>query len=245
VRLGTPVSSLADLGADAVILTVPAFAAAPLVRPFSAEAAADLERIEYASVVTATLAYPRRALAGPLAGSGFLVPRVDRHVVTACTWSSSKWAEVDRRVTDPVLLRASAGRIGDDRAMALDDDALVERVHRELVEAMGLQVRPVGSLVTRWPRALPQYDVGHRARVGRIEAALAAAAPHVRLAGAAYHGVGIAACIRQAAEVAAAVTGPPFGHGAGTPFGHGAGTPFGHGAGTPFGHGAGTRTIEA
>jgi oxygen-dependent protoporphyrinogen oxidase len=227
LRLDTRASSLVDLqdgvGADAIIVTVPAFAAAPLVRPFSADAAAELDRIEYASVVTATLAYPRRALSRPLDGSGFLVPRVDRHVLTACTWSSSKWAgtEMDR-ASDVVLLRASAGRIADERAMALTDEALVERVHRELVEAMGLRGRPVSSLVTRWPRALPQYDVGHRARVARIEAALTAAAPHVRLAGAAYRGVGIAACVRQAEEAAAAVVG-----------------------GTGSGYATGTRTIEA
>jgi oxygen-dependent protoporphyrinogen oxidase len=205
LRLGTAVTSLGDLGADRIVLTVPAYAAVPLIRPLCPEAAAELEAIEYASVVTATLGYPRSAVPGPLAGSGFLVPRVDGRLLTACTWTSSKWREPGAPADGGGLLfmRASAGRIGDDRALHLDDGDLIERVHRELSEAMGLHGEPAACLVTRWPRAFPQYDVGHAARVDRIEAVLGAAAPDVRLAGAAYRGVGIAACVHQAEEAAA------------------------------------------
>jgi oxygen-dependent protoporphyrinogen oxidase len=204
-RTGTAVASLSDLSADRIVLTVPAFAAAPLVRPLSPEAADELAAIAYASVVTAPLAYPRSAVPGPVAGSGFLVPRVDGRLLTACTWTSSKWPGAG--TGDTVLLRASAGRIGDERALQLDDATLVDRVHEEVTEAMGLRAGPEASLVRRWPRALPQYDVGHQARVDRIEAALATAAPHVRLAGAAYRGLGIAACIHQAERAADAVLG--------------------------------------
>jgi oxygen-dependent protoporphyrinogen oxidase len=101
-----------------------------------------------------------------------------------------------------VVLRASAGRIGDERAMQLDDATLVDRIHAELAEAMGLRDPPTASLVTRWPRALPQYEPGHQARVVRIEAALAGADPPLLLAGAAYRGLGIAACVQQAEQAA-------------------------------------------
>jgi oxygen-dependent protoporphyrinogen oxidase len=57
-------------------------------------------------------------------------------------------------------------------------------------------------LVSRWPRGFPQYDVGHRARVDAVEAALAADAPGVFVAGAAYRGLGIAACVEQARRAA-------------------------------------------
>ncbi len=197
VRLNTPVEPLADLGADAVVLAVPAYAAARLV---PAEAARELEAIEYASVVTVTLAYAPDALPGPLDGSGFLVPRVDGRLITACTWTSSKWPQPG--ADGVVLLRASAGRIGDDRALRLDDEALVGRIHGELAEAMGLRAPPTGSLVSRWLRSFPQYDIGHVARVARIEALLP---PNVAVAGAAYRGVGIAACIHDAERAASAV----------------------------------------
>ena len=197
VRLNTPVEPLSDLGADRVVLTVPAYAAARLV---PAEAARELAAIEYASVVTVTLAYAPDAFPGPLDGSGFLVPRIDGRLITACTWTSSKWAAPP---SDVVLLRASAGRIGDDRALGLDDETLVARVHGELVEAMGITAGgPKAHLVTRWPRSFPQYDIGHAARVARIEGLLP---PTVTVAGAAYRGVGIAACIRDAERAASKV----------------------------------------
>ncbi|MEA2843106.1 MAG: protoporphyrinogen/coproporphyrinogen oxidase, partial [Actinomycetota bacterium] len=104
-----------------------------------------------------------------------------------------------------VLLRASAGRAGDDRPDHLDDDALVARLHEELAEAVGVTQPPVASLVTRWANGFPQYQPGHERRVDRIEASLAAEMPGVYVAGAAYRGLGIAACIRQAEEAAAKV----------------------------------------
>jgi len=105
-----------------------------------------------------------------------------------------------------VMLRASAGRDGDDRAMDMGDDDVVRSVDRELAEALGISDRPAASFVARWPDGFPQYDVGHRARVESIEAALDVDAPGVLLAGAAYRGLGIAACIEQAGRAAALVT---------------------------------------
>jgi len=195
VRLRTPVSSLDELDAGAVVCTLPAPAAARLL---PGPAAADLAGIPCASVATATLAYPESALARPLDGSGFLVPGIDGRLMTACTWTSAKWPA--SKPEGLVLLRPSAGRAGDDRALSLDDDTLVDRLHAELVDAMGLRARPVAWLVSRWPSAFPQYDVGHQARVERIDAALP---PGVVLAGAPYRGVGIAACIRDAERAAA------------------------------------------
>ena len=105
-----------------------------------------------------------------------------------------------------MLLRASAGRDGDGRAMELDDDEVVRRLHQELTEALHLEEEPVTSLVARWPRGFPQYDVGHRARVDAIETALRSDAPNVLVAGAAYRGLGIAACVEQARDAAKRIT---------------------------------------
>lgn len=192
-----------DVDADAVVLTVPSFAAATMLSGLSPAAAGHLAGVRYASVVTATLAYRPSAVARPLEGAGMLVPRVDGRLLTACTWSTSKWPALAASGT--VLLRASAGRDGDGRVMELDDDEVVRRLHDELAEALGLRDGPVASLVSRWPRGFPQYDIGHEGRVEAIEAALAVDAPGVLVAGAAYRGLGIAACIEQARRAAALV----------------------------------------
>ena len=186
--------------ADAVVVTVPSFAAAGMLASLSPAAAGLMAEIRHASVVTATLAYPPSAVPRPLEGAGMLVPRVEGRLVTACTWSTSKWPAL--AAGGMVLLRASAGRDGDDRAMELPDEEVVRRVHDELAPVLGLRGRPEASLVSRWPRGFPQYDVGHRARVDAIEAALAADAPGVFVAGAAYRGLGIAACVEQARRAA-------------------------------------------
>jgi len=192
-----------DVPVDAVVLTVPAFAAADLVRAACPPAAAELGAIAYASVAVTTLGYRPSAVAGPLDGSGFLVPRVEGRLMTACTWSTSKWPDLGR--SGLVLLRPSAGRFGDERALGLDDAELVDRLHGELVTSVAATEPPVASLVTRWVRAFPQYEPGHTERVARIESALAAAMPGVVVAGAAYRGLGIAACVRQAEQAASAV----------------------------------------
>ncbi|MEA2716576.1 MAG: protoporphyrinogen/coproporphyrinogen oxidase, partial [Actinomycetota bacterium] len=192
------------LTASDVVITVPAFAAGSLLRATAPAVADDLERIRYASVAVATLAYRPDDLPSPLDGAGFLVPRVERRLMTACTWSTSKWPAL--AASGLVLLRASAGRAGDDRHADLDDAELVAQLHRELSDAVGVRQPPVTSLVSRWPQGFPQYQPGHQRRVDRIEAALATDMAGVTVTGAAYRGLGIAACVRQAGEAAARVT---------------------------------------
>jgi oxygen-dependent protoporphyrinogen oxidase len=157
-------------------------------------------------VAVVTLRFGDDAVSRPLDGSGFLVPRGDRGVpdplITACTWLTSKWPELQR--PGDVLLRASVGRDGDDRHESLDDDELVRRAVDELGVMMGVRGAPLEVVVTRWPEAFPQYAVGHLSRVAAMEAA-AGRFPSLALAGGALHGVGIPACIGSGVRAARAV----------------------------------------
>ena len=89
------------------------------------------------------------------------------------------------------------GRDGDDRALALGDQAMVDAVLVDLADTMALRGQPLEVRVSRWPGSFPQYRVGHLDRVDEIEADLAAATPTVVAAGAAFRGLGVPACIRQ------------------------------------------------
>jgi oxygen-dependent protoporphyrinogen oxidase len=80
--------------------------------------------------------------------------------------------------------------------VTLGDRELVDAVHAELAPLLRLPARPVDAFVARWDDALPQYAVGHLLRVAGIESAVAAV-PGLAVAGAAYRGVGIAACVRS------------------------------------------------
>lgn len=195
VETGQAVEAVPVPGFDATVVTTPAAAAAGLVESASPAAAAELRDVAYASVAMAVLVYPSSALPLPLAGTGFLVPAGEGRLLTACSFASAKWPHWAG--PGELVLRASAGRWGDERALSMPDDALAGHLHGELAQALGLQARPTLSRVTRWVHAFPQYRPGHLARVDRVEEALARDLPAVTLAGAAYRGLGIAACVAQ------------------------------------------------
>jgi len=203
LRRDAPVDDVATVDADGIVLAAPAYAASAMLRTAAPKAAELLADIEYASVVLVTLAYPNEAVTRPLDASGFLVPRTEGLLMSATSWSSSKWAHLDDGTTS--LLRVSTGRLGDDRPAALDDDALVRALLPEIEQTSGLRGEPLEVAVHRWPHSFPQYAPGHLARIDDIERALATAAPDVRLAGAALRGLGVPACIRQGREAARAL----------------------------------------
>ena len=184
------------LDADVVVVTAPAYAAAPLLAPHSPAAAAHLEAIGYASVTLVTLAYDAGTVTRPLAGSGFLVPRTEGRLLTACSVFSNKWPHLAR--DGSVILRASVGRAGDERGFDLDDHALVDAVHEELAETLGLTAPPTATRISRWRRSFPQFPAGHLWRMAELEDALRADAPGIAVTGAYLKGVGIPACIGSA-----------------------------------------------
>ena len=217
VHLGTPVTSIRrgddawhlevdgrQVVADRVVLAVPPASAARLLLGLSDEAARELAGIATASVGVVALAYDHAVAADVPAGSGLLVPRSEGRTIKAVTIASRKWPH--HADGEHFLLRASVGRVDDASALDLDDGELVARVDREVREVLGIRGPATSSLVQRWPDALPQYDVGHRARVERIRHALAAH-PGLHVGGAALDGLGIAARAKDAERLADAVIG--------------------------------------
>lgn len=193
------------LDADAVLLAVPAPVAARLLAAHGRDAADRLGAIEYASMAIVTFAFPAAAV-GPegLPGSGFLVPPVDGRTIKASTFSTAKWPWLAHAAGDLVILRASLGRLGEERDLDRDDEDLAKAALADLSDAVGLAATPVDSHVQRWMGALPQYVVGHLDRVAQLRAALPEG---VAVAGAAYDGVGIPACIASARRAVAELTG--------------------------------------
>ncbi|MFB7458371.1 protoporphyrinogen oxidase [Streptomyces sp. NPDC056188] len=184
------------LHADAVIVAVPAPVAAGLLSAESPEAAAELRAVEYASMALITLAY-RRADAALPEGSGFLVPPVDGRTIKASTFASRKWGWIAEEDPDVVVLRTSVGRYGETEILQRDDAGLVDVSRHDLREAIGLDAAPMETRVTRWTDGLPQYPVGHHARVARIREHVGKL-PGLAVCGAVYDGVGIPACIASA-----------------------------------------------
>ena len=189
----------ATVVARQVVLAAPAHASADLLSSTSAPLAGELRHIEYVDVATVTLALPRAQVPDPV-GTGFLVPPQERALVVGCTWLTSKWPQLAG--TDSVLVRCMVGRDGDARCVRMRDDELVAAVRVDLARTMHLVAAPTASLVQRWPRAIPQYVVGHADRLDRIDALLP---PGLHLTGAAYRGSGLAGCVASARQVASQV----------------------------------------
>ncbi|WP_043476584.1 protoporphyrinogen oxidase [Streptomyces collinus] len=193
------------LDADAVVVAVPAPAAAALLRAEAPAAAAELAAVEYASMALVTLAYRRAQTALP-EGSGFLVPPVDGHTIKASTFASHKWGWIADDDPGLLVLRTSVGRYGETEILRRDDADLVDLSRHDLREATGLAAEPVAARVTRWTDGLPQYPVGHHARVARVRAHVAAV-PGLALCGAHLDGVGIPACVASAYAAADQIQG--------------------------------------
>ncbi|HET8601394.1 MAG TPA: protoporphyrinogen oxidase [Segeticoccus sp.] len=195
-----PVPTPRAIDADAIVLALPARPAGRLLDDVVPAAAARLDEIDYASMAIVTLALPRSAvghLPALAESSGFLVPPVEGRVVKAATFSAAKWGWVAKAGAeqDVVLLRASIGRQGETADLHRGDPELIRAAVNDLGAVLGRPLpRPVDALVQRWGGALPQYAVGHLDRVAQIRAAVAPV-PGLELAGAAYDGVGIPACI--------------------------------------------------
>ena len=203
-------ASGARVDADALILAPESHQAARLLRYVDPGLAHLLDGIPHASSATVTLAYRRRDIGHPLDGFGFVVPQIERRPIIACTFSSVKYP--GRAPAGHALLRAFLGGALNEAVLDADDGALVAAVRPELDQLLAVTGEPLFARVHRYPRAMPQYHVGHAGRAEAIEQAVARL-PDLRLAGGAYRGVGIADCVRSGEAAAEAL----LGGGAGEP----------------------------
>jgi oxygen-dependent protoporphyrinogen oxidase len=189
--------------ADAIIVALPAFAAAKLLPQVPKVKA--LTQIPYVSVANVILAFDRNTIGHDLDGSGFLVPRKEGRFITACTWTSAKWKHT--APDEKALIRCYVGRSGDEGWLQLSDEEIVQRVRRDLNEIMGIEAAPSFYEVTRLPHSMPQYPVGHLQAIQEARDQLKEVMPQVFLSGAAYEGVGLPDCVKQGKEAAQQVTG--------------------------------------
>ena len=191
-----------SIDADAVICAAPAYAAARIVGTLAPAAAKMLGEISYASAATVNLTYRESDFDGPPRAFGFVVPASERRRIIAGSFSSFKFE--GRAPAGAILARAFVGGEMSRDMMSLSDDEMVAAVREEFRELLGVSAAPGFTEVRRWPDSMPQYEVGHLARVAEIERA-AAEIPAFAIAGAAYRGVGIPDCIRSGEDAADAI----------------------------------------
>lgn len=189
----------ASCDADAIVCAAPAFVIAPIVQPIDPEVATMLSAIKYASAATVNMAYRAVDFPHPPAAFGFVVPVAERRRIIAGSFSSLKFA--GRAPAAMILARVFLGGALQTEMMTLNDAEMIAAAREEFASLLGVTAEPVLTCVRRWPNSMPQYAVGHLARVAEIERA-AAVIPGLTLAGAYLRGVGIPDCIASGERAA-------------------------------------------
>ena len=182
---------LSTLEADAVILTTPAFASSKLFVNLDSELADTLGEIPYASSALVNFVFDE-ADVPELDGYGYVIPLVEKREALACTWTSRKWR--DRAPDGKMLLRVYIGRYGEADVTEYEDGRLIAIAQNELKETLNINAEPLFHRIIRYPKAMPQYNMGHLDRIANIENKLTNHSG-LFMAGAMFNGVGIPDCI--------------------------------------------------
>jgi oxygen-dependent protoporphyrinogen oxidase len=187
------------LDADGLIVACPAWAASKILRQSNPELASLLDTIPYHHAMTVALGYRRADCAHLPPGFGFLVPKRERDRLLACTFVHNKFS--GRTPDDLALLRCFFGA----DLMAESDETVIRHTCEEIARILNHRAEPLFAEVSRWPRAMAQYTVGHLDRLAEIDR-LAAQIPGLRLAGNAYRGIGLPDCIASARDAVRTLT---------------------------------------
>jgi protoporphyrinogen oxidase len=202
LRLGLGVSgiSLADGGfrlsitggsvvmAAALLLALPAWRAAQLLRSVAPAVAETLAAVRYFPSLTVSLAYRAEQVGKPLEGTGFVAKPDTRAPLRACTYASVKFA--GRAPAGQVLLRAFLSPVSEEPAAVAT---------QALAPILRIKGEPAWSRTYEWPRGIPFYGMDHAVRIGEVRRRLAGLRT-LALAGAGYDGAGVGACLKSGRE---------------------------------------------
>lgn len=188
-----------SVSAKSVIFATPTNVTGRLLAQLDPAFESLLAPVEYAAVAVVSLGYAKKDIGHSIDGFGFLVPRSAGLRILGTVWNSSLFA--GRAPDGHALLTTFVGGATDPDAAKLSSEALSELVHREIAALLSIRNGPVFCSVTIWPRALPQYNLGHGDRLASIARNLARF-PGLFLAGNYLRGPAMGACTEQALAVA-------------------------------------------
>ena len=188
--------------AHRLLLACPAPKCSALLSGAVPTLASTLSELRFASCVTVNLVYRRARVVRLPNDFGFFVPRTEPNHILAATYASEKFAA--RAPGDYIVVRTFQGGALDRAAVDLDDETLIERAHADLARLIGVSGPPRASSLTRFREAIPQFEIGHAARVVRLERQVE---KHqgLYLAGSALGAYGLADCVASGEAVAATI----------------------------------------
>ncbi|WP_082234699.1 protoporphyrinogen oxidase [Halobacillus massiliensis] len=179
--------------ADAVVLAAPYFAVQKILSQYDFFTA--FKEMKATSVANVAMAFDESAIKKDIDGTGFVVSRNSPFRITACTWTHKKWPHSTPK--GKVMLRCYVGKPDDQEVVNLSDEEITNIALQDLNKIMDISHNPEFSIVTRWYDSMPQYSVGHKDRIDKVESRMAEQLPGVYLAGGSYRGIGLPDCIDQ------------------------------------------------
>jgi protoporphyrinogen/coproporphyrinogen III oxidase len=192
------------LEADHLVVACEAHNAAQLLTGVDARLAELLGMVAYSSSMTVAVGFDAKDFAKLPVGFGFLVPKKERRRLVACTWVGTKFSH--RVPEGKVVARCFLGGMEDAGILNEPDDNIRAAVIDELRDIAGVTAPARFVRISRWPRSMAQYTVGHPTREAELEAHVAQT-PGLHVAGNAYQGIGIPDCIRMGKAAAAKILG--------------------------------------
>jgi protoporphyrinogen/coproporphyrinogen III oxidase len=184
---------------ERLVFAAPTNVAAKLLGPLNSDFESSLSPVEYAGVAVVSLGYRKEDVGNALAGFGFLVPRSSRLSILGSVWNSSLFP--GRAPEGHALLTSFVGGATNPEAIRQPPEELASQAHREIARILNIRKDSVFHNVTIWSRAIPQYNLGHVARMAAIEKTRCNF-PGLYFAGNYLNGPAIGTCVEHALKVA-------------------------------------------
>lgn len=191
-------NSGAPIRADMVVVTTPFNVTKKIFS--DSEVMQQIPNMNYATIATVTMAFKKGHMKKYADILNFFVSRNSDFAITTCTWNNRKWDNVAPEDHD--LLRVYIGRVGDESIVELSDSEIEKIVLHDLQKAVGLTSSPIFTVVARWKESMPQYTVGHEARMKKVDEQFHMEYPQIQLVGSSYKGISVPDCITQGKEAA-------------------------------------------
>jgi len=189
----------AELEADHVVFATAAYDAAPIVKSLSVQTAHMLASIYYSPIVSVFLGFKRDDIAHPLNGFGYLIPSAEKKKTLGCLWNSSLFS--GRAPDGMAAVNAFVGGARQPELYDLTDDQVLELTVNELQSTMHISGNPVYLHLTRWPKSIPQYELGYQNKMDALNE-FEEQYQGILLTGNYRSGISVGDCIKNAYETA-------------------------------------------
>jgi protoporphyrinogen/coproporphyrinogen III oxidase len=188
----------------AVAIAAQPHVAAGLLEDVAIDAAAAAGEIAAPPLAVVFMGFKRSQVEHPLDGLGFLTPVKENRTLTGAQFSSVMFP--GRAPDGHVALTGYLGGARSPELGRLRTDEAIDLARAEFRDLLGARGDPVIARARHWPRGIPQYEIGHSARLSHLER-LGETAPGLYVTGNYFDGPSVGACVARAAKTVAAMDG--------------------------------------